>query len=458
MSQPQRGQPLLYRKVVVPDELLTPWPTDADQRFGGDVRIGDLDGNGQVDFVLFKSVAGGMKPCFIGAFTLDGEVLWTYGDSRRAVRTVDSKEAGVQWPARPGPVAIGDLDGDGRMEVLAFMLEPGAAETHQWVMDDIEIIVLDGETGELKKRARPAELRAADAKIDGKVMPANYVHQRLFLADLRGTGQPRDFVVKVGKTVFAFDGELQLLWSYESQHNIYPRHNAYIPAVGDIDGDGRDEVLLGHALLDDDGQPLWEQYLGDNMDSVAIVPWADGKPRAILSAGGRVVDEHGTELFSLGMEMVPHGQEIRCGNVLAECPGPELVVRFDGHAPELMVVGSTCEILNRFPVQPSPNNTGLELIHWNGPDEPALIYSPAALYDGRGSEVAAFADLPEPSGDNQGWYHCIPADVCGDEREELILYDPCADAIYIYTPAPLDEGTFSGYVHGPRQYNVRLMD
>jgi hypothetical protein len=265
-------------------------------------------------------------------------------------------------------------------------------------------------------------------------------------------------VVKIGRTVFAFDGDLQLLWTYDSRHNVYPRHNAYIPAVGDIDGDGTDEVLLGHALLDDDGQPLWEQYLGDNMDSVAIVPWAEGKARAILSAGGRVVDERGAELFSLGMEMVPHGQEIRCGDLLPDCPGPELVVRFDGHSPELMVVGSTCEVLNRFPVQPSPNNTGLELIHWNGPHQPALIYSPAALYDGRGHQVAAFADLPEPWGGNQGWYHCIPANVCGDEREEHILFDPCADAIYIYTPAPLDEGAFSGYVHGPRQYNARLMD
>lgn len=458
MAQVERGQPVLYREVRIPEELLSPWPSDPQRRFGGDVRVGDLDGDGQVDLVILKSVAGGMKPCFIGALSLDGEVLWTYGDAQRVVGTLDSKEAGVQWPARPGPVAIGDLDGDGRMDVLAFMLEPGIEETHQWAMDGIEIVLLDGRTGELKKRARPLELRVADAKIDGKVMPPNYVHQRLFLADLRGTGAPRDFVVKVGKTVFAFTGESGLLWTYESQHNVYPRHNAYIPTVGDIDGDGRDEVLLGHALLDDDGKPLWEQYLGDNMDSVAIVPWTDRQMRAILSAGGRVVDERGTEHFSLGMDMVPHGQEIRCGDLLGECPGPELVIRFDGHSPELMVVGSTCEALTRFPVAQSPNNTGIELIYWNGPDQPALIYSPAALYEGRGRQVADFADLPEPSGGNQGWYHCIPADVCGDEREEAILYDPCADTIYIYTPAPLDETAFTRYVHGPRQYNARLMD
>ena len=65
---------------------------------------------------------------------IDGDVLWTHSDPRRAVRTLDIQEAGVQWPARPGPVAVGDLDGDGRMEVLAFMLQPGVDETHQWAM------------------------------------------------------------------------------------------------------------------------------------------------------------------------------------------------------------------------------------------------------------------------------------------------------------------------------------
>ena len=57
-----------------------------------------------------------------------------------------------------------------------------------------------------------------------------------------------------------------------------------------------------------------------------------------------------------------------------------------------------------------------------------------------------------------GWYHCFPADVCGDEREEVVLYDPYGDAVYIYTPAPLDESRFDRYHHGPRQYNARLLD
>jgi len=39
-----------------------------------------------------------------------------------------------------------------------------------------------------------------------------------------------------------------------------------------------------------------------------------------------------------------------------------------------------------------------------------------------------------------------------------VLYDPQAASVFIYTPAPLDEAAYGGYVHTARQYNARLMD
>ncbi|MGI5820389.1 MAG: hypothetical protein ACOX9R_20055 [Armatimonadota bacterium] len=62
------------------------------------------------------------------------------------------------------------------------------------------------------------------------------------------------------------------------------------------------------------------------------------------------------------------------------------------------------------------------------------------------------------SGGRQGWFHCIPADLCGDAREEVVLYDPHGASVFIYTPAPLDRSAYAGYEHTARQYNARLMD
>lgn len=456
---PGWAAPVLAYRVAVPREFLTPRSPDRpDELFGGDVRIGDLNGDGQVDFIIYKSVAGA-KPCFIGAFDIQGNALWSFGDKERKVTGGEGGDPlPILTPRRPGPAAIHDIDGDGRSEVIAVMLAPGVDTTGTMTMAGTEFVILDGATGKVKQRAAPAALVAADGYVDGMYDGSNWVHQRILIADFRGKGRPQDLLIKLGKTVLAFDNDLRLLWSYQSPWNFYPDHSAYVPAVGDIDGDGRDEVNGGHFLLDHDGRPLWEKHRGKNMDSVAIAPWDDGRMRAILSGGGQVVDEQGRTILKVGFGIVPHGQEIRCGNVRGDSLGNELVIRPHGHKPDLIVVGHDGEVLAEFEVPDSPNNTGIEIVDWNGAGWSSLIYTPAALFGGEGNQVAEFAGLPPPTGGRMGWYHCIPANVCGDEREDLVLYDPQADAIYIYTPAPFDKDAFGGYRPGPRQYNARIMD
>ncbi|MEO0332133.1 MAG: hypothetical protein AAF223_10670, partial [Bacteroidota bacterium] len=107
----------------------------------------------------------------------------------------------------------------------------------------------------------------------------------------------------------------------------------------------------------------------------------------------------------------------------------------------------------------SPNNTGMEVVYWYGADQPALLYNGGQLWNGKGKSVITFQELPPPRGNKRhGWYHCIPANVCGDDREEVVLYNPWDAAIYIYTPTPFVKDAFAGYQPTPRQYNVRLMD
>ena len=485
---------LLYKKIPIPEAFIT---EDENGRWGGDIRIGDLTGNGVVDFLVYKSL-GGMKPCFLGAFTLDGEPLWSVGDKQMTAADVDSTEPTLSFghpsygdstlrhhedstvllsesgvsvlsegtlrttsPDRPGPVAICDIDGDGVAEVICFLIDASVKGTSRWRLDGIDVVALDGRTGGVKQQAAPLELRRCNGYADGELHLSNYVHQRLMIANLSGNAQPQDFVVKVGNDLLAFNHRLELLWRYTNRWYRYPTHSAYIPAVGDLDGDGRDEVHGGHYGLDHDGSVLWEKYLGDNMDAVLVEDWGSNESRqkvAIMSGWGQVVDAHGNTLLKLGAELVPHGQEIRCGDFRKDLPGPALVIRYNGHRPDLMVVSHTGQALCQFVVEESPNNTGLETVRWNGVSGPDLIYSPAALYDGYGRKRFTFPELPPPKGGRMGWYHCFPANVCGDDREEVVLYDPYSDEVYIYTPQPLVESAYSGYRHTSRQYNARLMD
>ena len=434
------GRPSLYRRIQIPDEFLTDAEVEGEVlRFGGDVRIGDLSGAGRAEFLVFRSTGGGMKPCFLGAFTMEGEVLWQAG------------EEGEQ-PLRPGPVTIHDIDGDGASEVVCFFRE-SEREPAQDSMENVVIQIREGSTGALKKQAAPAAFRVCRGE------GANWVHHRILIANFRGTETPRDFVVKLGDTVLAFDENLDLLWSYRIQWNEYTRCSAYIPSVGDIDGDGRDEVNGGYCLLDQDGTVMWEGQIGWNMDSVAITEWDHGRMRAACSGFGQVLDEQGNVIVKLGEEAVPHGQEMRVADFVPEIPGPEMVLRYNGHAPDAMLVSNTGEILGRFRLNDSPNHTGMEVVFWNGADGPALLHNGGMLWYGDGRLFSRLPELPEPVGpEKMGWYHCIPADVCGDEREEIVLYNPWGRFIYIYTPWPLEDERFDGYRAGPRQYNVRLMD
>jgi hypothetical protein len=440
----ESGAPVLYERVAIPEPLLTTGEARGETHtFGGDIRMGDLDGDGRPEFVVYRAVdnmhdGGGAKPCFMGAFDMDGTLMWRHGDK------------GLQ-PQRPMSVIAHDLDQDGAAEVVCFWHDP-TVDAEETTMADVVLQVRDGKTGEVLRQAAPPEL----TRLGGK--GANAAHQRILAADFRGTGYPRDFLVKVDETYLAFTDQLDVLWTYETEWTEYTRCPAYIPAVGDIDGDGRDEVNAGYFLLDSDGAEMWKEQLGRNMDSVAIAPWDGGAIRAICSGFGHVMDAEGNKIVALGEDLVPHGQEVRVARFLEDDPHNQMVIRYKGHTPDVMVVNTAGEVVKRFAINPSPNNTGMEAVYWNGPGKPALLYNGGMLWDVDTETAVALPGLPEPKGGRMGWYHCIPADVCGDAREEVVLYNPWDRYVYVYSPAPVGASAFNGYTPGPRQYNVRLMD
>jgi hypothetical protein len=436
----QASLPILYRKVAVPPEATAPAEGGPRAgRYGGDVRIGDLTGDGRCDFVVYRSADGGMKPCFLAAFDMEGRLLWKAG-------------AGGGQPARPGPVAVHDIDADGCAEVICFFHDPRVA-CEPASLADAAIQVRDGRTGRILRRAAPKELT------DRRGRGPNWVHQRILVANFRGRKRPRDFLVKLGDTLVAFSDELRVLWTYRIRWNEYSRCSAYIPAVGDIDGDGRDEVNGGYYLLDARGRALWARQLGRHMDSVAIEQWDGGRVRAICSGFGHVMAADGQVVLRLGERLVPHGQEVRVARFTAETPGKQMMIRYNGHRPDVMLVGNDGRVLRRFRLNSSPNETGMEAVQWFGRERPALLYNGGVLWRGTGEVFAELGGLPEPRGQaKMGWYHCIPADVCGDRREEVVVYNPWDRYVYVYTPAPLAEKAYRGYRPTARQYNARLMD
>ncbi len=441
MQEKEDGTPILHRKVSIPQAFLT---TTDGLTYGGDIRLGDLTNDGKADFLVYRtanSVDGGaVQPCFLGAFDQEGKVLWQKG------------EGGLQ-PNRPGPVAVFDIDGDGKNEVITFFVEKGKTVTPQ-SMANVTVQILDGSNGRVKRQASPPELTSSEGE------GPNWVHQRILIANLRGTATPQDFIIKLGKKIIAFDDRLAVLWTYENQWDEYANCPAYVPTVGDMDNDGRDEINGGYYVLNADGKPLWEKKLGKNMDAVVIDYWDDPKKkRAFCSGFGHVMDEKGGVVLSLGESVVPHGQELRVAHFDDTTPGPQMMIRYNGHSRDVMLVGLEGQVIRRFKVNESPNNTGMDAIYWNGANRAAHLYNGGALWSGKGTLAHQFPELPAVQGNfRQGWYHGVPANVTGDDREEAVLYNPWDRYVFVYTPAPFDKKAFGRYQPGARQYNVRLLD
>jgi hypothetical protein len=443
---------LLYRKLAVPESFLI---TRAGHTFGGDVRIGDLNGDRRCDFLVYRcdhgapsgAHRGGIKPCFLGAFDIDGKPMWRAGE-------------GGNQPSRPMSVAVHDVTGDRAAEVICFWHRPTADLDADWQsLADVVVQIRDGRSGKVLREAAPSAITRRRLKDPGG---SNWVHQRLLVSNFRGTDRPRDIAVKLGDTYVALDERLRVLWTYRSRWIRYGRCPAYIPAVGDLDADSRDELCGGYFVLDDDGRPLWEKELGRNMDSVAITGWDRGNVRAVCSGFGHVVDAKGNVILALGQREVPHGQEVRVANLRDDLRGPEMVLRNTGHTTDVVVVSSASnKIVDRLRLNASPTNVGMETVCWGGPDKASMLYNGGWLWDLERKVGRELPGLPPPGGSQvhrMGFYHAIPANLCGDEREELILWDPTARHVYIYTPKPLGESAYKGYVAGPRQYNPRLMD
>jgi hypothetical protein len=393
--------------------------------FGAEtLRIGDLDGDGGPDLLFVQSHYGSRRITCLTATTLAGQVLWQYGKP--------SPENGCIYADLP--VQIYDWNNDGRNEVLfvrqAKYLDPydgkGVRERAARYEGSATMVVLDAASGkEIASVPLPA--------------PAD---DSFLLADLTGRGRPEDFVVKdrywnmwgVGR-----DGKVLWHWSGSTGH---------FPAVADVDGDGKDEVFVGYALVDHDGKVLFSKDpKGAHQDACWITRPADGKWRLLFGNGGiHCLAVDGTELWH---HPLGEAQHVVAGRFRNDSEMQFAVVdrtpiashRRDANAWAILYLYDLQgkEIWRRqqekgdWAIAPLP-------ARWLGVEAPQqiLVYGqgpgrPAVLYDGDGKTVAEFpmeyvAGRTEE--DRRSGFYALVADVWGDSREEILLFGSRGACIY----------------------------
>ncbi|MCX5684653.1 MAG: silent information regulator protein Sir2, partial [Planctomycetota bacterium] len=296
------------------------------------VAVADLDGDGRLEVVIqqpdfnvdpyqhegyWKKSEDTYK---LEAYTLDGKFLWRHDMGW-------SIEEGT-WYA---PYVVYDLDGDGKAEVYCKGGEGDPREPAGQVQTGPEwLLKLDGRTGQVVKKIpwipRLPEIgdynyfcrnRQAIAYLDGK---------KPYLLMQRGTYQ--------GIVIEAYDGDLARVWQWKSweEKEKYNSQGSHTLHCADVNGDGRDEILVGSCVVDSAGKGLWTIgighpdtcYVGDIDPAHPGLEIFFGIEPKQKSGAVRLVDAAtGKTLWANEEPTVHVHSQGMCADLLAEHPGQE---------------------------------------------------------------------------------------------------------------------------------------
>jgi hypothetical protein len=425
------------------------------------VTLGDVDSNGEVD-ILLSYLGPYSSHLRLVALDLNGAKLWEFGDpSVRQHAPGKLKDMGT--PCRGFCMAY-DIDGDGRTEVLVEFWNDGAPILY----------LLDGPTGEVRAEIPSPfsmEVRHPEGYTPSRPSPM------IMVAHLRGANSPPSFVLKyeasqqIPTHAVAFDAELNTIWHVEGKPTAMGHH----ADVGDIDGDGRDEIVFGELAVNGDGETVFEREFGAHADMVEIFDGPSGDRRIVLSIclHGPVycLTPAGDTIWAKSKEEVPHGQSAWAGNFLPDRPGLEIVLLTSGHCGNFTTVDAEDgRTLARFEhraglVDRNGDRKYPDMpvkVEW-GPHNANTIWIPVdrMLVDGSGNCLQDLGEYDEIVGASlhagtskqQLAAQAIAADLCGDDREEIVLYQPYhGEAIFIFTQ-PDSNAAEKAYVHRPGVVN-----
>jgi len=318
------------------------------------IQVGDLLGDGKRQIVWAHS--SGKR---LVALQSDGEKLW---------------EASVSNEDKHGVTAllVADVDGDGESEVAVGEHPNG----------ENNVLILNRK-GEFKRRINLSI---------GKRDYANCAIDSFGLADINGDGFKELVVAVNGGHIYVLDkrGTVTLEISGLPDYFEHFVHN------GDLDGDGKDEILVSAAnvvgaespsnhnlffVLDHDGKVMLVRSLReigpDCHVDYAVVDVFDegGEPRLVTSTGGCMFDKEGRLLWHL-RAVISHGQWVDTGKVSPEMSGKQILFSELWHYNHGMVlVNHDGEILWTYDdVTKGAYPTHAHLIDWDGSGELYAIF------------------------------------------------------------------------------------
>lgn len=371
---------------------------------GRNVRFGDLDGDGVLDMLIAQNIPRIRGDAFdqiscLTAVTLDGKILWQKGrpDPRNGLLTNDT------------PFQIHDIDGDGRNEIV--------------LVRDFQLQILDGRTGELRQSVWMPQMPPADKEHPYEMEAGDSIA----FVNFSGNPARHEILVKDRYLHFwIFNNKLELLWKGDGQTGHYPY-------PFDIDGSGRDKMVIGYALWDSTGRQLWshDAEIHDHADGIVMGKFSpDPKAEPRVYASG---SDEGFMMFDIRGKIlkhvrVGHNQSPSVAKYRMDVPGLQYIsVNFWRNPGIVTLFDWDGNIL----AQEEPIHSGSPMlpVNWRGDGQEFVLLSgnpkEGGLIDGHLRRVVMFPDDGHPD------LAANVLNVTGDARDEIILWDQ--QRVWIYT-------------------------
>ena len=225
------------------------------------VGIADLDGDGAYEYVIKQpnfNTDPYQQPGYwkrstttykLEAYRLDGTRMWRYDMGW-------SIEAGIWY----SPWIVYDVDGDGKAEVYCKAGVGDPRDEKGLVQSGPEYLVkLDGQTGKVVDKT--------DWLSRDGFSKYNY-YCRNFLTVAYLDGRKPSLIMQRGTynliKIQALDKDFNRLWYWEApqEKRKYRGQSSHGLITADVDGDGKDELVIGAAVVDDNGKGLWTLEMG----------------------------------------------------------------------------------------------------------------------------------------------------------------------------------------------------
>ena len=441
-----------------------------------DASIADLDGDGQWEIILKwdpsnskdNSQSGYTGNTFIDAYEFNGTRMWRI-DFGRNIR------AGAHYL----DFMVYDFDGDGKAEMMARTAEAtvdgtgvviGNANADYrtsagYILSGPEYVtVFNGQTGKAmaSKDLYPPRGTVSDWGDSYGNRVDRFKACVAYLDGQRPSGVfTRGYYAKWGAEAIDWrNGQLTTRWTFMVPNKPSdPNYSegAHSLSVADVDGDGKQEVITGSLILDDNGTVYYNTNIGHG-DALHVSDLDPDLAGLEISHIQEPVGDAGVYMYSgktknvlwrkptAAGETEGPGRGV-CADISAQYRGAETWTAGGG-------IPGVFDCKGNLTTLAAPQSCNF-LAWWDGDILRELLNNTMIDKYGTGRLLTAYNIVPIASNNGTKSTPCLSGDIMGDWREEVIWRAAANDALYIFTTTTPSTYKFRTLMQDP-QYRVAI--